>query len=134
MVPCSEPVNQWSCSSSWNFENSLYNSVVTTGFLLLAGRVRRPDEEVVIQGVLEKRFKCKINSARLYGNWPARGEPDFSKMSPATGPLLRAAMEYAKSSSSFNHLVWTRPLRRLVVLAGRALEFDEPLLLVGETG
>ena len=104
------------------------------GFLLLAGRVRRPDEELIIQGVLEKRFKRKISSNRLYGDWPARSTPDFTQMSLATGPLLQSAMEFAKTSPDLQHLVWTRPLRRLLVLAGRALEFDEPLLLVGETG
>ncbi|XP_065176268.1 midasin-like [Sycon ciliatum] len=104
------------------------------GFLLLAGRVRRPDEEVIIRSVLEKRFKCSIDTDRLFGNWSAKSSPVFESMSPATRPVLEAAVGHAQQSESFKHLVWTRPLRRLVVLAGRAMEFDEPLLLVGETG
>lgn len=34
----------------------------------------------------------------------------------------------------FKHIVWTQGMRRLAVLVGRALEFGEPVLLVGETG
>lgn len=34
----------------------------------------------------------------------------------------------------FSHIVWTRGMTRLAVLAGRALEFGEPILLVGDTG
>ncbi|MGH0156813.1 UNVERIFIED_CONTAM: hypothetical protein FKN15_059235 [Acipenser sinensis] len=34
----------------------------------------------------------------------------------------------------FRHIVWTRGMRRLAVLVGRALAFGEPVLLVGDTG
>lgn len=34
----------------------------------------------------------------------------------------------------FDHLVWTRDMRRLLVLVGNALKYNEPILLVGETG
>ena len=34
----------------------------------------------------------------------------------------------------FGHIVWTFQLRRLAVLIGKALQFKEPILLVGETG
>lgn len=34
----------------------------------------------------------------------------------------------------FRHVVWTRGMRRLAVLVGRALRFGESVLLVGDTG
>lgn len=34
----------------------------------------------------------------------------------------------------FRHVVWTYGMRRLAVLAGRALRFGESVLLVGDTG
>ena len=40
----------------------------------------------------------------------------------------------ALDSTEFDHLVWTRNLQRMAVLVGRALQFGEPVLLVGETG
>ncbi|KAF3831765.1 hypothetical protein GH733_000577 [Mirounga leonina] len=36
--------------------------------------------------------------------------------------------------STFSHIVWTEGMRRLAMLVGRALEFGEPVLLVGDTG
>lgn len=36
--------------------------------------------------------------------------------------------------SKFSHIVWTEGMRRLAMLVGRALEFGEPVLLVGDTG
>lgn len=37
-------------------------------------------------------------------------------------------------SEEFNHIVWTYSMKRLAVLVGRALQFNEAVLLVGETG
>ncbi|KAK2507590.1 hypothetical protein MC885_004960, partial [Smutsia gigantea] len=36
--------------------------------------------------------------------------------------------------SKFKHIVWTKDMQRLAMLVGRALEFGEPVLLVGDTG
>lgn len=38
------------------------------------------------------------------------------------------------SMEGFDHIVWTDAMKRLAVLVGRALQFNEPVLLVGETG
>lgn len=40
----------------------------------------------------------------------------------------------AIESDEFKHVVWTRDMRRLLVLIGNALKYKEPVLLVGETG
>lgn len=37
-------------------------------------------------------------------------------------------------SEEFGHIVWTFTMKRLAVLVGRALQFNEAVLLVGETG
>lgn len=36
--------------------------------------------------------------------------------------------------TGFDHIVWTKDMRRLLVLVGNALKYEEPVLLVGETG
>uniref|UniRef100_A0A9R1SM52 Midasin n=2 Tax=Cyprinus carpio TaxID=7962 RepID=A0A9R1SM52_CYPCA len=74
------------------------------GYMLLAGRVRKPEEALTIQNILEKHFKRTVNSDALF------------------------------SEAQFGHVVWTQGMRRLAVLVGRALRFGESVLLVGDTG
>uniref|UniRef100_A0A8B9G947 Midasin n=1 Tax=Amazona collaria TaxID=241587 RepID=A0A8B9G947_9PSIT len=92
------------------------------GFMLLAGRVRKQEEVDVIQSVLEKHFKKEIYPESLFS-----GE-SVKKL------LAKSSMRMSVMDRDFNHIVWTRGMRRLAVLVGRALEFGEPVLLVGDTG
>ncbi|NXJ78761.1 MDN1 protein, partial [Trogon melanurus] len=92
------------------------------GFMLLAGRVRKQEEVDVIQSVLEKHFKKKIYPESLFS-----GE-SVKKL------LAKSSTRVSVMDRDFNHIVWTQGMRRLAVLVGRALEFGEPVLLVGDTG
>ncbi|XP_059110058.1 midasin [Peromyscus eremicus] len=92
------------------------------GFMLLAGRVRKQEEADVIQEVLEKHFKKKLCPQSL-----------FSKES-VLKLLGKSSTQSSLLESQFSHVVWTEGMRRLAVLVGRALEFGEPVLLVGDTG
>ncbi|NXN90988.1 MDN1 protein, partial [Rhinopomastus cyanomelas] len=92
------------------------------GFMLLAGRVRKQEEVDVIQNVLEKHFKKKLYPESLFS-----GE-SVKKL------LTKSSTRMSVMDRDFNHIVWTQGMRRLAVLVGRALEFGEPVLLVGDTG
>uniref|UniRef100_A0A8D0DW25 Midasin n=1 Tax=Salvator merianae TaxID=96440 RepID=A0A8D0DW25_SALMN len=92
------------------------------GFMLLSGRVRKQEEVDVIQTVIEKHFKRKVDPSHLFSQESLRKQI-------GTTPLWTSVME-----DKFSHIVWTQGMVRLAVLAGRALEFGEPILLVGETG
>ncbi|XP_007949614.1 midasin [Orycteropus afer afer] len=92
------------------------------GFMLLAGRVRKQEEVDVIQEVLEKHFKKKLCPQSL-----------FSKEN-VLNMLGKLSTQISTLESKFSHIVWTKGMRRLAVLMGRALEFGEPVLLVGDTG
>ncbi|CAN8018551.1 unnamed protein product [Ixodes persulcatus] len=81
------------------------------GYALLAGRVRRPQEEQLVSEVLAKHFKCKVDPERLFSRVPCKVPPP-----------------------GFSHLVWTADARRLAALLERAWHFEEPVLLVGDTG
>uniref|UniRef100_A0A8C3G6C5 Midasin n=1 Tax=Cyclopterus lumpus TaxID=8103 RepID=A0A8C3G6C5_CYCLU len=81
------------------------------GYMLLAGRVRKPEEEATILSILEKHFKRRVNPENLFSQNKLRGR-----------------------LSEFRHVVWTYSMRRLAVLVGRALRFGESVLLVGDTG
>nr|XP_030123445.3 midasin isoform X1 [Taeniopygia guttata] len=92
------------------------------GFMLLAGRVRKQEEVDVIQNVIEKHFKKKIYPESLFS-----GE-SVKKL------LAKSSTWMSMMDRDFSHVVWTQGMRRLATLVGRALEFGEPVLLVGDTG
>jgi midasin len=85
------------------------------GFLLLAERVRNPDESLVVKKIIEDVMKISINVAQIYG----------------------ANSSFMASISSLpcsQEIVWTKSMRRLYALVSQALRRNEPVLLVGETG
>ncbi|XP_053143364.1 midasin isoform X2 [Hemicordylus capensis] len=92
------------------------------GFMLLAGRVRKQEEVDIIQTVIEKHFKRKLHPHSLFS------EESVKKQ------IAKASTWKSVMDDKFSHVVWTQGMRRLAVLAGRALEFGEPILLVGDTG
>ncbi|CAH6790218.1 midasin [Phodopus roborovskii] len=92
------------------------------GFMLLAGRVRKQEEADVIQEVLEKHFKKKLCPQSLFS------KENVLKL------LGKSSTHSSLLESKFSHVVWTEDMRRLAVLVDRALEFGEPVLLVGDTG
>lgn len=95
--------------------------------MLLAGRCRNPSECKVIQEVIELHMKRKLDPDVLFG--------DASVQRHSTGVSSLMTEVTTASLEGFKHVVWTHSMRRLAVLAGRAaLQFGEPVLLVGETG
>lgn len=92
--------------------------------MLLAGRVRKPEEAALIQEVIQKHFKCKVNSDNLF------------TLNKSTSLTTRSLLEniLSQSAEGFQHIVWTKNMRRLAVLIGQAMKYNEPILLVGETG
>uniref|UniRef100_A0A8C5QIK7 Midasin n=1 Tax=Leptobrachium leishanense TaxID=445787 RepID=A0A8C5QIK7_9ANUR len=92
------------------------------GFMLLAGRVRKQEEVDVILKVLKKCFKKEVDTQSIFS------KESVQKQLSAISPHCDVVDE------KFSHIVWTQGLRRLAILVGRALEFGEPILLVGDTG
>ncbi|KAK2883458.1 hypothetical protein Q8A67_017095 [Cirrhinus molitorella] len=92
------------------------------GYMLLAGRVRKPEEALTIQNILEKHFKRTVNPDALFCEAQVT-----SQFSPFVDSIAGVPEE-------FGHVVWTQGMRRLAVLVGRALRFGESVLLVGDTG
>lgn len=92
--------------------------------MLLAGRVRKPEEEVVIKEVIEKHLKRTIHTDALFTVLPETSTP--------VAAMLKDVM--SQSLPGFRHIVWTYGMRRLAVLIGQAIRFKEPILLVGDTG
>uniref|UniRef100_A0A3Q3NKD3 Midasin n=1 Tax=Labrus bergylta TaxID=56723 RepID=A0A3Q3NKD3_9LABR len=89
-------------------------------YMLLAGRVRKPEEESVILSILQKHFKRTVNPENLFSKKQVNNQFPFID-------------SIAGVPEEFRHVVWTHSMRRLAVLVGRALRFGESVLLVGDT-
>lgn len=97
------------------------------GYLLLAGRVRKPEETEIISNVIKKHLKRVISPERLFSF-------DKADSSCITHPVLHQFGNFKTLPTQFQHVVWTFNMRRLAILVGQALRFHEPILLVGDTG
>lgn len=96
-----------------------YQELAENGYMLLAERARRTDDKSVVKEVIESVMKVRIDEKAIY---------DLNNSSVD----LMAYLGFPLPSSS--SLVWTTAMRRLFILVSRALRFNEPILLVGETG
>ncbi|KAK0709105.1 hypothetical protein B0T26DRAFT_720443 [Lasiosphaeria miniovina] len=90
--------------------------IAENGFMLLAERVRKQEERAEVKHVIEEVFKVTINPDRLYDRDLA---PEFRNM---------------HGDTNSQGVIWTKAMRRLYVLVKRAIQNNEPVLLVGETG
>ncbi|KAK2734583.1 hypothetical protein FQN57_001630 [Myotisia sp. PD_48] len=86
------------------------------GFMLLAERVRNQQERDAVKKVIESVMKVKLDEKEIYG--VSRLEARLNHLS---APVPK-------------NVVWTPAMRRLFILVSEAIEHNEPVLLVGETG
>ncbi|KAF2144305.1 uncharacterized protein K452DRAFT_316995 [Aplosporella prunicola CBS 121167] len=89
------------------------------GYMLLAERVRKAEERLAVKQIIEKVIKqTKIDEDVLYS-------------ADRSSEIQLYQQNVASDSGS---VVWTRAMRRLYVLVANSLRYNEPVLLVGETG
>ncbi|KAI5957391.1 MDN1 [Candida margitis] len=88
-----------------------YEELAINGYMLLAERVRKDDEKRVVKEAIEKVMKVKLDMDSYYDNFDLEG-------------LM----------GTENTVVWTRAMRRLAIMVLASVKYNEPLLLVGETG
>ena len=81
------------------------------GFMLVAERVRKPQERTEVKTLIERVFKMSIDEDNLYNESVI---PHLEGCEPS--------------------LIWTKAMRRLLRLVHTAVCHDEPVLLIGETG
>lgn len=84
--------------------------LATQGFMLLGERVRDSAERQIVKDIIEEVIRVRIDLSALYN------------------------LEKIPSSVSNGSVIWTPAMRRLFVLVSTALQNNEPVLLVGETG
>ncbi|XP_029127909.1 midasin [Cajanus cajan] len=103
------------------FGNS-YEDLAKDGYFLLAERLRSEDEKFVVQEVLEKHLRVKLNIKQLY---------DQTLFSDHSSSNLIAGLGAPESLES---VLLTKSMQRLYFLVERCFDLREPVLLVGETG
>jgi midasin len=90
--------------------------LAANGFMLLAERVRNPEERQAVKEIIERVMKVQIDTGVLYDAG------------------LSSEIKAYNTTSNAQGVVWTRAMRRLYILVAHALRNNEPVLLVGETG
>nr|KAJ3422092.1 hypothetical protein HK105_001196 [Polyrhizophydium stewartii] len=101
-----------------------YQKLAEDGYMLLAERVRKPEDRVAIKRILERELKAKIDEVAMY-------DAAFEQLSATLD--LHAAADPAMAKLLAG-VVWTGAMRRLFVAVYTCVQFAEPVLLVGETG
>ena len=95
-----------------------YQQLAENGYMLLAERARRAEDKTVVKDIIEAEMGVRIDEDKLYGLHLS--EAEFSVF---LGPDLPTTQ-----------IIWTGSMRRLYCLVLKALQSNEPVLLVGETG
>ncbi|KAI8912414.1 P-loop containing nucleoside triphosphate hydrolase protein [Gorgonomyces haynaldii] len=95
-----------------------YTQLGRDGYMILGEKCRMQEEREMIMQVIEKELRVKLDM----DNWYLE---TFQSVMKTIGSTVE----------SFNmNIVWTFAMQRLFVIVWKAVEFGEPLLLVGETG
>ncbi|KAJ7117945.1 hypothetical protein C8R43DRAFT_1154045 [Mycena crocata] len=98
-----------------------YQELAENGYMLLAERARRDDDKAAVKEIIESVMGVKIDEDAIYNLHNA--DVDFANY-----------LGCSNIPSSSSSLIWTHAMQRLFILVGRALRFNEPVLLVGDTG
>ena len=100
-----------------------YQKLGEDGYMLLAERVRKHDDRLVIKKIIQEEMRIKICPDQLYDSL---FESLWAEVHNGVSMRQRVTAEHG--------VVWTSAMRRLFVLVSHCAKFKEPLLLVGETG
>ncbi|MCO5578538.1 hypothetical protein L7F22_032381 [Adiantum nelumboides] len=104
-----------------------YEELAENGYMLIAERARRADDQAVVREVIQDVLNVRLDVDALY----QLSSTNRQKLESRLGEdYASAILEQAGQSG----LVWTEAMQRLLSLVATALRYDEPILLVGETG
>uniref|UniRef100_A0A182JR05 Midasin n=1 Tax=Anopheles christyi TaxID=43041 RepID=A0A182JR05_9DIPT len=117
-------------SYDWN------QHLIDEGYLVLSSKVRSSYETEIIREALFTHFRKRVEEECLFS------------LSELTSKVTRSILERVMACGSDSKelasgeekrrgaegIVWTFDMRRMAVLTAKALQFNEPVLLVGPTG
>lgn len=96
-----------------------YQELANNGYMLLAERTRRAEDKAVVKEVIESVMGVRIDEDAMYN----LNRPDIDMTSFLGHPIPTSSK-----------IIWTKAMQRLYTLVCRGLKFNEPILLVGDTG
>ena len=96
-----------------------YQELADNGYMLLAERTRRAEDKAVVKEVIESVMGVRIDEDAMYN----LSRPDADMTSFLGHPIPTSSK-----------IIWTKAMQRLYTLVCRGLKFNEPILLVGDTG
>ncbi|KYG50000.1 hypothetical protein M433DRAFT_20934 [Acidomyces richmondensis BFW] len=100
--------------------NDTIEQLASNGFMLLAERVRKPEERLELKSIIERVMSA--NGPRVVIDENALYAEDTDEIQAYV------------NKCPHRQIVWTKAMRRLYVLVCKAIRNNEPVLLVGETG
>ncbi|EDW58745.1 midasin [Drosophila virilis] len=98
--------------------------LIEEGYLVLSAKVRTGEELQLIEQTLYGNFKKRIDLELLF---------DINTQRESSA-VSRSILDAIRNFKQRGDIVWTRNMTRMAVLTAKALQFDEPVLLVGPTG
>ncbi|EDW01516.1 GH20407 [Drosophila grimshawi] len=98
--------------------------LIEEGYLVLSAKVRSSEELQLIEKTLYGNFKKRIDLELLFDIQTKR----------ESSAVSRHILDAIRNFKQRGDIVWTRNMTRMAVLTAKALQFDEPVLLVGLTG
>lgn len=117
--------NRYTYADATLLADKLYDwnqHLVDEGYLTLSAKIRSEFEVEIIETTLFNNFRKKINLVNLY------------ELSDETSMVTKSILQAITAHPRFENIVWTFNMRRMAVLTAKALQFSEPVLLVGPTG
>ena len=110
-----------------------YSLLAAETVMLLSEGLRRPEEKALVVEVVQDVMKVRVELEQLYAKgWDA----DVAMMLAGAGDAGTAGAESVAVTKdvAFEGLVLTKGTKRMLRLVARCMRFEEPCLLVGETG
>lgn len=117
--------NRYSFADKRLLEDTKYDwnqHLIDEGYLVLSSKVRNSFEVKIIEDALFTNFRKRILIENLFS------------LNENTSKVTRQILENVLNHKNFLNIVWTMDMRRMAILTAKALQFDEPVLLVGPTG
>lgn len=118
----------------WAGRGGHAEELAINGFAVLGERLRTQEERDVVQEVIRSELRAKVD---LEESFFAEGERPLLELQErirAGEAEAELGPESVALQRLLGGLVWTRPMRRMYALVDRCLQYQEPALLVGETG
>uniref|UniRef100_A0A182SC78 AAA+ ATPase domain-containing protein n=1 Tax=Anopheles maculatus TaxID=74869 RepID=A0A182SC78_9DIPT len=117
-------------SYDWN------QHLIDEGYLVLSSKVRSSYETEIIREALFAHFRKRVEEECLFSLTERTSKVTRSILERvmADGVDVKEAVGREEKRRGGEGIVWTFDMRRMAVLTAKALQFNEPVLLVGPTG